>query len=639
MRIESLLSARLFLAPEIAAGRLYFVSDLSGRLSLYAMEARPGGSVPEPLLPPSIALQNPHLLGGRPFAVFPALGKIIVMLDRDGDENYQPVAIPLAGGFPEPAFGDRLAGDRVRMGRVDRTRGLVYLGAESRREAVHRAYRGDVASGKLELLGESKWGAIPVAHAADHSRVLLADGYTGGDVVLFEWRAGQGGARRALLYGTPLESRRPGHDYPLSAIGYCQYVAGDTGLLLVHALHSDHYSLGYLDLHKPAAIERVKIAGIVHTGSGELTAIEHLAADRFTVSYNIDGCSWLYEGRFDEADLTLVLDRVLCGMGDFAHGVLQSASYDEASATHVFSFSTATAPSQICSVDGGPGRPAPVAHTRERVLGLPAEWLEPGEDASFTSFDGLRISARLYRPAPAREFQGPRPLVYYIHGGPQSQERPDFSWFSMPLIQFLTLNGFAVFVPNARGSEGYGLSYMKRVDRDWGGADRRDHVHAMTEVLARDPRLDVARAGVIGRSYGGYMTLTLASRHPQLWAAAVDMFGPYDLTTFVSRIPEAWKPHFVLAVGDPATERDLLLERSPATYIEGITCPLLVIQGQNDPRVVEQESRDVVERLRALGRAVDYLVFADEGHDVLKFENKVTCYNTITEFFTKHLKP
>ena len=78
--------------------------------------------------------------------------------------------------------------------------------------------------------------------------------------------------------------------------------------------------------------------------------------------------------------------------------------------------------------------------------------------------------------APTLGFSGPRPLVYYIHGGPQSQERPDFAWFSMPLIQFLTLNGLAVFVPNVRGSAGYGLRYMKRVDRDWGGADRLDHV-------------------------------------------------------------------------------------------------------------------------------------------------------------------
>jgi len=207
------------------------------------------------------------------------------------------------------------------------------------------------------------------------------------------------------------------------------------------------------------------------------------------------------------------------------------------------------------------------------------------------------------------------------------------------LIQFLTMKGFAVFVPNVRGSSGYGLSYMKQVDRDWGGQDRFDHVHAMTQVLPQDDRIDVSRAGVVGRSYGGYMTLTQALRHPELWSAAIDMFGPYDLLTFMDRLPETWKPYFSIAVGDPEKDRDFLLERSPRTYMEQLACPMLVIQGKNDPRVVERESRDVVEQLRSKGKDVEYLMFENEGHDVLKYENRVTCYNAITEFFTKYLQP
>ena len=102
---------------------------------------------------------------------------------------------------------------------------------------------------------------------------------------------------------------------------------------------------------------------------------------------------------------------------------------------------------------------------------------------------------------------------------------------------------------------------------------------------------------------------------------------------------ETWKPYFSLAVGDPLHDREFLLERSPATYIEALACPLLVIQGKNDPRVIEPESRDVVERLRGLGKRVEYLVFENEGHDVLKFENKVRCYNAIVDFFTTLLQP
>jgi dipeptidyl aminopeptidase/acylaminoacyl peptidase len=207
----------------------------------------------------------------------------------------------------------------------------------------------------------------------------------------------------------------------------------------------------------------------------------------------------------------------------------------------------------------------------------------------------------------------------------------------MPLIQILTLEGFAVFVPNARGSTGYGLRYTKRVDRDWGGQDRLDHVFAMTDVLPKDERVDVARAGVAGRSYGGYMTLMLAGRHPELWRAAVDMFGPYDLFTFLERLPETWKPYFILALGDPDRDRDFLLERSPRTSIGDISCPLLVIQGKNDPRVVEPESRALVEELRGSGRKVEYLVFEDEGHDVLKLRNRVRCYEAIAGFLSEHL--
>ena len=167
-------------------------------------------------------------------------------------------------------------------------------------------------------------------------------------------------------------------------------------------------------------------------------------------------------------------------------------------------------------------------------------------------------------PAQTLGYSGPRPVIFYIHGGPQSQERPDFTWFSMPLIQFLTLNGFAVFVPNVRGSAGYGLDYMKRVDHDWGGKDRLDHVAAF-ERLRADPRLDMTRAGVMGRSYGGYMTLMQVGKHPDLWAAACDMFGPYNMFSFMDRLPETWKTSFYLSIGHPEKHREFI-EQSPSTH-------------------------------------------------------------------------
>jgi pimeloyl-ACP methyl ester carboxylesterase len=636
MRIESLLSARLFMAPQLVGEHIYFVSDLSGRLSLYRMANRPGGSVPEPLLPPNLALQNPHLVGGYAFYVFPRLGQIMVMLDQDGDENYQPMLIPMAGGFPEPALGGQLAAYRNHAGRADIDRGVLYFVSESRQEAKILTFRANLESGALDLLAESQWGYAPDGVSADHRQIILNEGYTVGDNVLYRWQDGE----RTLLHGTPLDQREPGRDYGLPAFGGGWFVNGDQGVLIGSALFSDSYGPVYLDLNKdaPAQPEEVAITGQRHTGNGELVGLEHLDGDRFAVAYNIDGVSWLYEGALDVPGRELRLEHVIAGQGAISNGVLESYSFEKASGTYALSYSTAISPTQLYTV-GGAGRDQVTTHTQERVLGIAPELLSPGEDASFVSHDGLRTSARLYLPAASLGFAGPRPLVYYVHGGPQGQERPDFAWFSMPLIQFLTLNGFAVFVPNARGSTGYGLSYTKRIDHDWGGADRLDHIHAMTQVLPNDPRLDVKRAAVVGRSYGGYMTLTLAARAPELWAAAVDMFGPYDLLTFMDRIPETWKPYFRQAIGNPDVpeEKAFLVERSPATHIANLACPLLVIQGKNDPRVVEPESRDVVERLLAMGKTVDYLVFENEGHDVLKYENKVRCYSEILSFFQRHL--
>ena len=629
-RIESLLSARLFQVPQIVNDKLYFVSNLSGRLSLYAMEY--GGSVPQPLLPPHLALQNPHHVP-RLFQVYPELGQILLMLDSDGNEQYQPMFVPLDGGFPEPLFGEALADYRVQLAHVDEARNVAYFFAESRHEPLNVTFRADLAARELTPIYKGMYGAYAAGANDDNTQVALIEGYTAGDNVLYLWEAATGQAR--LLNGRPLADREPGEEVPLTSFGPSCFVPSGRGLLLTTSLFEDTYGLGWIALTEPETVARVEVRGAVHEGLGEMENLKHVRDNRYAVQYNIDGESWLYEGEFDEAALEMRLEAVICGRGSLSGGVMDSFNYDKAADRYALSFSTATSPTQIYTVEGG-GRDIVRQHTSERILGLPQAWLSPGEDASFTSHDGLRVSARLYRPSPALDYEGPRPLVYYVHGGPQGQERPDFSWFSMPLIQFLTLNGFAVFVPNARGSTGYGLSYMKHVDRDWGGQDRLDHVHAM-KLLAGDEGVDTARAAVIGRSYGGYMTLTLAARHPELWSAAVDMFGPYDLLTFMDRLPETWKPYFVIAIGDPVKERDFLIERSPRSHITGIRCPLLVIQGQNDPRVIERESRDVVEQLRAADKEVDYLVFADEGHDVLKYENRVTCYNAITDFFRKHL--
>src|SRR4051812_28555932 len=204
-RIESLLSARTLVSPRLVEDKLYFISNLSGHYSLYRMNY--GGSVPEPLLPPHIALFNPKLAGGKPFSVFPKLEKILVMIDNDGDEAFQPMYIPIDGGFPELAFGGQLAGNQVVMLHSSPEHNLVYLSAASLTESMFRAYQGNLESNTLESMGESTYGNFIDSVSEDHAHAILADAYGVNDNIFYLWHKGHD---RELLYGKPVEGRTPG---------------------------------------------------------------------------------------------------------------------------------------------------------------------------------------------------------------------------------------------------------------------------------------------------------------------------------------------------------------------------------------------------------------------------------------------
>lgn len=634
--IQSLLSARLLLNPRISRSRVYFLSDMSGVLGLYGMEER--GGIPEPLLPTGLALQNPHLIVGYNYFVLPKLGKVLVMIDENGNENYQPCFVPLQGGIPEPIFGEKYKGQQLACLDCDIRKNIAYLYHDDRKTPNMECLRVDLATLEATSLGTSIYGNFYSGANPSHSTVILSDGYTAGDNVLYTLQRGE--KERRLLYGVPIEKRKKGEQVRLPNTGTCNFTQNEKGLIFKSTIFRDEGSITYLPFDRPKEVLEVPIQGLQHKGKGEIVDLRHVDRNVFLLEYNIDGSSWLYECTYQERrhNRSLAVKRTLCGIPPLDQGVLMGVDHEIRGAriTYVLAHAKASSPAQLY-LHSAKGQGNTLERlSNERVLGIDAKLLSKGEDTSYKSFDGLRISARLYLPSKHLGYEGPRPLVLYVHGGPQSQERPDFTWFSMPLIQYLTLNGFAVFVPNVRGSSGYGLKYMKLVDHDWGGDDVKDHIEGL-KMLQKDPRVDSSRRAVIGRSYGGYMTLTLAGRHPKLWKAACDMFGPQDLIAFINRLPEAWKTGFYLMMGHPEKDRAFLIERSPKTYMKNIRCPMLIIQGRNDPRVLEVESREVAEQLKANGTEGDLLVFEDEGHDVLKLKNKVICYTKITEFFKKHL--
>jgi dipeptidyl aminopeptidase/acylaminoacyl peptidase len=261
--------------------------------------------------------------------------------------------------------------------------------------------------------------------------------------------------------------------------------------------------------------------------------------------------------------------------------------------------------------------------------GFAEEELVDVEAITYPTFDDREIPAWLYRPHDAN---GRVPVVLAIHGGPEAQERPIYN----PLYQYLLSRGVAVLATNIRGSTGYGKSYQRLIQRDWGGGDLKDWDHAVRWLHDQD-WVDRERIGVWGGSYGGFAVLTCVTRLPDYWAAAVDIFGPYNLLTFARAVPPPWRRMMKRFVGDPDEDADLLVERSPMTYVDNAKTPLLVIQGAKDPRVVKGESDQLVEKLRSLGRTVEYIVFDDEGHGFTKRKNELTTMRASGDWLQKYL--
>jgi dipeptidyl aminopeptidase/acylaminoacyl peptidase len=245
------------------------------------------------------------------------------------------------------------------------------------------------------------------------------------------------------------------------------------------------------------------------------------------------------------------------------------------------------------------------------------------------------IPCFIYRPRSPGGASGRTPAVLYPHGGPEGQSRPAFT-SSSAYLQALIDRGITLVVPNIHGSTGYGLSWQKAIHRDWGGIDARD-LRAVADWMAADARIDPKRLAVYGGSYGGFATLVCVTTMPDRWKCAVDVFGVANLVTMIEHAQPNWRRFLKLWIGDLETDRAKLVERSPITHMDQVRCPMLVVQGTNDPRVPKEESDQVVERLRARGVPVEYMVFDDEGHGFTKRANQDRAHDRIIGFLTEQL--
>lgn len=273
--------------------------------------------------------------------------------------------------------------------------------------------------------------------------------------------------------------------------------------------------------------------------------------------------------------------------------------------------------------------------TRTLNPGIEAEHLVEAEVVRFASYDGIEIPGLLYKPHQASA-RNKVPALVWIHGGPGGQSRVGYS----ALIQYLVNHGYAVYAINNRGSTGYGKTFFAMDDRKHGEADL-DDVVASKEMLVATGYVDPDRIGVIGGSYGGYLTMAALAFRPEEFAVGVDIFGVTNWIRTLESIPPWWESFrqaLYTEMGDPATDRDRLHRISPLFHADKITKPFMVLQGANDPRVLKVESDEIVEAARANGVPVEYIVFPDEGHGFMKKENQLRGYAAILDFLDTHLK-
>jgi dipeptidyl aminopeptidase/acylaminoacyl peptidase len=270
--------------------------------------------------------------------------------------------------------------------------------------------------------------------------------------------------------------------------------------------------------------------------------------------------------------------------------------------------------------------------TYSAVAGLDPGDLPAAQLVHYKSFDGKMISAFLWMPFNLKR-DGSNPAVVLPHGGPTGQTVDYFN----SIAAALSSRGYICIAPNVRGSTGYGMAFQKANYQDLGGGDLQDEVYA-TKFLIDTGYVEAKKIGITGGSYGGFMTLMAIGKTPDIWAAAVEMYGIIDWYTMLQHEDPLLQQYEKTLLGDPVKDKAVYEGTSPIKYIRNEKAPLLVLQGENDIRVPREEAAQVVEILKKEGRTVDAHYYPTEGHGFSKRENQIDSIRRTVEWFDKYLK-
>lgn len=339
--------------------------------------------------------------------------------------------------------------------------------------------------------------------------------------------------------------------------------------------------------------------------SGEWDLTCYAGGDSFLVVANEDGYSRL---TIDGKDVPLP-----------GRGVVEHPVFSPDGSKLAFAFSSPMQPKGVWLYEGG---------KLEKVTGAePPEGLVEPELHRFESFDGESVPVFLFEPAGA----GPFPVVVMVHGGPEGQWVPEWHVNYVPLAQHLVSRGYAVAVPNVRGSAGYGKRYV-HLDDIRLRLNSVEDLRSLHAWLSARPEIDGSRAVVYGRSYGGYMVLAALAFQPEIWAAGIESVGISSLVTFLENTSPYRRGVREREYGFLDRDRDFLVEASPMTHVDAMRAPLFIQHGANDPRVPLSESEEIARVLLAKGVRCELVVYPDEGHSIAKLSNRIDSFTRMLAF-------
>jgi dipeptidyl aminopeptidase/acylaminoacyl peptidase len=543
---------------------------------------------------------------------------ILYVKDNDGDENYNayavdPTAKPAAGSEAPPSRDlTGLKGVRVMIYETPKIDpDVAYIGINDRDKAWHDLYKLKISTGKKTLMRKN------------------TDRITGWDFDLqgnlrLATRSAENGDTEILR----VDSDKFTKIYSCSVFEQCGVVKfeKDGKRAYMSTNKGAELDLSALELLDPATgnaemVESDPLKKVDFSGAYFSEATDQLAI----TLYQDDRTRRYFKDKDMEADFKWLLAKFpneevarVSGTRDEQHWLVLATSDIE--------------PGKIYLLDRKSHKLTPEFTFRDKI---PRAALAPMKVVSYKSSDGLEIPG--YLTLPKGMAAKNLPAIIFPHGGPWGRD----VWGFNPYAQFFANRGYAVLSMNFRGSAGYGKKFIDGGNQEW-GRKMQDDVTWGAKYLVAEGIADPKRIGIFGGSYGGYATLAGVAFTPDMYAAAVDLFGPSNLITLLDSIPPYWEPirkMFYERMGDPNTPegKALLVERSPLTSASKIRTPLLIAQGANDPRVNHAESEQIVVALRDRGFPVEYLLIPDEGHGFARPVNNMASLMATEAFFAKYL--